>query len=214
MCINSKYRKLDKMIIMNVMLDNVFCFKDATLNFTYPRKLTNAPLEMEYLKERPNFRFKRVCILSGGNASGKTAFGKMLCIIQNVVSGSPSKHFPSAINNKKKKASFSVDFVTPSSLVAHRYMMVVDTNGLVEEEYSHVPIGKNDSYEITAQKLDNIKHGGVIKNSGYFYNNTPSGSYVSRIALDGKMNIDTFWYYVFNGDHNKTRDVGSWVLKR
>ena len=41
------------MIIMDLKLDNLCCFRDFHVNFSYPRKVEN-----EYLEGFPNFRYK------------------------------------------------------------------------------------------------------------------------------------------------------------
>ncbi len=194
------------MIFMKVKLDNFYCFDNSELDFTYPRKLTDSSLDMEYLEDRPNFRFKRVCILSGGNASGKTAFGKMLCAIQNIISARPPSQFPDAISNKRKKASFSVDFVTVDDLVLNRLTMVFTHDGVQKEEYISVPIGTQDSYERAVEKLGRAKEGKKIKGAKYYTSDKPNASFSSMLAVEGKISVDASWYYVFNGDHKKTSE--------
>ncbi len=73
------------MIILKVDIDNFYCFKDFKINFSYKKKLSNSLIENEFLEDYPNFRFKKVNLLMGCNASGKTAFGKMLMAIVNFI---------------------------------------------------------------------------------------------------------------------------------
>lgn len=75
------------MIFLNVALRNIYMFQDARLDLTYPRKLPSSTVENEWLEGFPKINFKRVLILSGANASGKTVFGKALCMINNYISG-------------------------------------------------------------------------------------------------------------------------------
>lgn len=53
------------MIIMDLKLDNLCCFRDFHVNFSYPRKVEN-----EYLKGFSNFRYKKINIIMGSNATG------------------------------------------------------------------------------------------------------------------------------------------------
>ena len=71
------------MIVMYVKLKNICAFDDFYANFSYPKKIVNSSIEREYLPGFPNFRYKKVNILMGTNASGKTSFGKMLMYIFN-----------------------------------------------------------------------------------------------------------------------------------
>ena len=71
------------MIVMYVKLKNICAFDDFNANFSYPKKIVNSSIEREYLPGFPNFRYKKVNILLGTNASGKTSFGKILMYIFN-----------------------------------------------------------------------------------------------------------------------------------
>ena len=73
------------MIIMGLKIDNFYSFKDFEINFSYPKKIKNSLIEQEFIKEIPNFRFKKLNIIMGVNSSGKTTFGKMLRNIFNFI---------------------------------------------------------------------------------------------------------------------------------
>ena len=66
------------MIILKLKLDNIYGFKDFELDLTYPKKIVNSIIENEHLAGFPNFRYKKVVILMGANASGKTTLGKAI----------------------------------------------------------------------------------------------------------------------------------------
>ena len=66
------------MIIMNIELDNLLLFRDFSLNLSYPKKPVHTTIEEEHLSGRPNFRYKKLVVLMGANATGKTALGKIL----------------------------------------------------------------------------------------------------------------------------------------
>ena len=53
------------MIVLNLELDNLFGFEDFKINFSYPKKVENSSIKDEFLKDRPNFRYKKVNILLG-----------------------------------------------------------------------------------------------------------------------------------------------------
>ena len=55
------------------------------MNLTYPKKIVGSSIEEEHLADRPNFRYKKVNIIMGANASGKTTFGRTLMKIFNFI---------------------------------------------------------------------------------------------------------------------------------
>ena len=73
------------MIVLNVHLDNLYAFKNFNANFTYPKKIVGSTIEDETLPNRENFRYKKVNIFFGANASGKTTFGRILMKIFNFI---------------------------------------------------------------------------------------------------------------------------------
>ena len=66
------------MIVMNIEMDNFMSFNNFAMNLSYPKKIVNSSIENEFLTGFTNFRYKKVNILMGANATGKTSFGKML----------------------------------------------------------------------------------------------------------------------------------------
>ena len=82
------------MIILRVACDNLYMFKDFEVDFTYERKSNH------YI---------------GGNVSGKTTFGKLLCMILNFIYGKDlndgSFSMASARYDKSKDSSFEIEFV-------------------------------------------------------------------------------------------------------
>ena len=72
------------MIVLNLELDNLFGFEDFKINFSYSDNTKNSSIKDEFLKDRPNFRYKKVHILLGANATGKTSIGKAMMAIFNL----------------------------------------------------------------------------------------------------------------------------------
>ena len=58
------------MIIMDIKVDNINALKDFHINMSYPKKIVNSTIENEFLEERTNFRYKKVNIIMGTNATG------------------------------------------------------------------------------------------------------------------------------------------------
>ena len=71
----------------------------------------NSYIRDEHLKERPNFRYKKVNIIMGANATGKTSFGQMLMSVFNFIHKKETAYLINRICAVKKEANFSRDFV-------------------------------------------------------------------------------------------------------
>ena len=135
------------MIITRLFIDNLYGFQDFELDLTYPRKNSNSLIKFEYLKEVPRFKFKRVCILMGTNASGKTSLGRVLWNIQTMlntktytINESPasktialkiSEQLLEAISNKKSMAKIELEFLEPPFKVLQHLYIELIKNGLI-----------------------------------------------------------------------------------
>lgn len=144
------------MIITRLSIDNLYSFQDFELDLTYHKKNKHSLLEFEYLEDVPKFKFKRVCILMGTNASGKTALGRVLWGIQFMLT--PKAYFTvptwiiDAMNDKNKIAQLSVDFVFPSQNIFGRFSISILPSGNIQNIlYSTIQLNKSDS-NITAIK--------------------------------------------------------------
>ena len=156
----NKYTKEGKvMLIMNLELDNFFAFYHFKMNMAYPKKIVDSYIANEFLKERPNFRYKKINILMGANATGKTSIGLMLMRIFNFINKKESANIIDAIGNSEKKAELSLDFVTDQYKM-YRLDTVVFPEGNEKKRYNikvcvrSVKINKIDNYEMCAEKID------------------------------------------------------------
>ena len=108
----NKYTKEDNaMIIMDLKIDNFFAFKEFHMNMAYPKKIVNSYIPNEHLWGRDNFRYKKVNILMGGNATGKTSIGKMLMAICNFIERDDMHGLLDRITDVNRDATISMDFV-------------------------------------------------------------------------------------------------------
>lgn len=140
------------MIIMNLKLDNLYSFKDFEINFSYPKRIVNSTIPFEFLEERPNFRFKRVNIIMGANASGKTILGKAMMEIFNILGRKELNLFSNEICNIKKPASFEIDFVLNDDYLYRVYYEVFEEE-VVKLEIKRSYIRKDDNYERCSDRL-------------------------------------------------------------
>jgi len=164
-----KYTKRDKtMIIMDLKIDNFFAFKNFHMNMSYPKKIVNSYIEDEFLAGRSNFRYKKVNILMGANATGKTSVGKMLMKIFNFIDKQEYTTLTNVICDNKEEAYFSMDFVIHGDFL-YRLDVKIGTKeeNEVQSVYActrYVEIQEKDSYESCVKRIENIA---VKMNSNY-----------------------------------------------
>lgn len=133
------------MILLKLKVDNLYMFRDAEVDFTYPRRLANSPIEGEYLPDFPQIRFKRVCIIMGPNAAGKTTLGRLLCAVNNYLAGVPLEEVTEAIYNRSRPATVDVLYVVPELAELRRVRIELDTAGLLSETLWATPLRKRKS---------------------------------------------------------------------
>lgn len=164
-----KYTKEDKtMIIMDLKINNFFAFKNFHMNMSYPKKIVNSYIENEFLAGRSNFRYKKVNILMGANATGKTSVGKMLMKIFNFIDKQEYTTLTKVICDDKEEASFSMDFVIYGDFLYRLDVKIgVKEENETQSVYActrYVEIQERDSYESCVKRIENIP---VKMNSNY-----------------------------------------------
>ena len=154
------------MIVLNLELDNLFGFEDFKINFSYPKKVENSSIKDEFLKDRPNFRYKKVNILLGANSTGKTSIGKAMMAIFNFLNKKEIITVTQYIRDIEKTMRFSMDFILDGKNDLYR----VDFKYKKENESEKVDLDlykadilKNDSYETTIGKIEKVN----LKNENY-----------------------------------------------
>lgn len=145
------------MVLMSIYLDNIYMFNDFKVDFSYPKKIVNSTIKDEFLTNKPNFRYKKVNVIMGTNATGKTSLGKAMMKIFNFINRKQFQVLEEMKCDSDEVLKFSIDYVNSS-----------DNNFLyrVECEYNSVDniklviykakIGKLDSYEKAVEKLKKI----------------------------------------------------------
>ena len=154
------------MIVLNLELDNLFGFEDFKINFSYPKKVKNSSIKDEFLKDRPNFRYKKVNIILGANSTGKTSIGKAMMAIFNFLNKKEIIAISQYIRNIKKEISFSIDFILDGKNILYRANLKYkkeNENEKVDLELYKANILKNDSYETTSERFEKIN----LENESY-----------------------------------------------
>lgn len=156
------------MILMDIKMDNICAFHDFHCNFSYPRKISKNAIDEEYLKDVPSFRYKKLNIIMGPNASGKTSFGKALMTIYSFIFSKNTYGLFDKISDASKKTSFEVEIVSKSmsgKYLFAKYYVEIPEN-ISEEEihrnysgyYDVFEINKNDTYESCKKKMNSRNH--------------------------------------------------------
>lgn len=177
------------MIILNVDLDNFYAFKDFHLNLTYPKKIVDSYIRDEHLKDHPNFRYKKVNIIMGANASGKTTFGYVLRGIFNFISKKNPVFITNTINDRTQAASFTIDMVCESDIlyrIACHIIPKPDGNYETEDiclEVRSENIWAKDSYKSCVERLEAASY-------------SPCGNYIQELD---KME-PLFWLFEYPTD--------------
>ena len=148
------------MVVLDVYLDNFFAFKNFHMNLTYPKKIVGSYIEEEHLSERSNFRYKKVNVFFGANASGKTTFGRVLMKIFNFIDKQNYNYITEVICDRNKEACFVLDLASENNILYHIKCVVTPYDGEkytsenIKVQIQKVNIGIRDSYETCMKKID------------------------------------------------------------
>lgn len=151
------------MLLMDIKADNLFAFRNFHMNMSYPKKIVDSTIPGEFLAQRPNFRYKKVNIIMGGNATGKTSLGKLIMRFTNYFQDGRFNRFTNIINDRKRDASLTIDFVTKEEEILYRFKLHIAANETGEYKEDDVnihiyytDIGKRENYETCAKRLDEL----------------------------------------------------------
>lgn len=152
------------MIVLDLKLDGIYGFNDFDINLTYPKKVVHSIIDNEYLEGRERFRYKKVILLMGANATGKTSLGKVLLKIATFMNTGNTNGLLEMVNDEN--GFFSIDFIN-EGYTLHRICADITYQNIRLKYYSS-NIEKMDSYEMCVEKLvdrteEMIKNGNLLK---------------------------------------------------
>ena len=146
------------MILAYIYLDNIYGFNDFSTSFVYPKKIVNNPINDEFLKDYPNFRYKKVNIIFGSNATGKTTLGKAIwsiCLFLNKKEGS---HISDIVCDKTKDAHIIFDYVLSDGVLTRADIVVEPMNSNntqnIKVKLLKQKLLKSDSYETAVSRFN------------------------------------------------------------
>ena len=145
------------MAVLRLDLNNILCFNDFSVDFSYPKKLVNSSLQGEYLTNYPHIRYRKVNIIVGSNASGKTSLGRAICNIFLFLKDKEANSIFKIVSQSDKKFSILMDCVFNTGLF-FRVEIKKDTQ---EEELMvrlrELEMTADDTYESLVERLDDTK---------------------------------------------------------
>lgn len=177
------------MILLNVRLDNFCAFKNFKMNLTYPKKIVNSSIREEHLAKRPNFRYKKVNIIMGANASGKTTFGHMLMIIFNFIDKKNYELITPKIADCSKEASFTLDMASVNNVLYRVDCRITPRKGEkygaedIKLEIRKENISFKDSYESCVKRMEAAPY-------------SPAESYISELGRIESLD----WIFLYPED--------------
>ena len=178
------------MVVLDVKLNNFYAFKNFHMSMTYPKKIVGSCIGEEHLAERSNFRYKKINIIMGANASGKTTLGYALMFIFNFIKNKNYDFITRIICDRTKEASFVLDIATDDNILYNISCKIPPLEG---EDYTaddiHVEIRSeniwtNDSYEACVNR---------IKSSSYSFSN----NYIEELEKMTKLD----WMFEYPEDN-------------
>ena len=146
------------MLIANLFLDNVYSFDNFNASFAYPKKIVNNPVDGEYLKDFPNFRYKKINVIMGSNATGKTTFGKAIWHVFMFLNRKEVEPLLDIIGDSNRETRIILDYVLLKGVLNRADIVIskINDNGEFETKmrFLEVKLNKNDSYESAAARFD------------------------------------------------------------
>lgn len=154
------------MIIMDLKADNLFAFKKFHVNFSYPKKIVGNTLGSEALSYCPGFRYKKVNIIMGANATGKTTLGRLLNSIFRIIQEKNIASMINYVSNPERAATFSIEFVGNEQIMYRVRCQIMPSHG---EAYSSdnvqamvvsTEINPDDTYDKCRVRLNEMEANG------------------------------------------------------
>lgn len=165
MIVNSKSLNIctggNFMIVMRIKLDHIYSFNNFEVDFTYPKKVKNSLVREEYLSGNESFRYKKVNIFIGSNASGKTTLIKSIWSVIYFLNKKESISIERMINKNFKKSTIEMDFVTSRNNKNILNRVIINTinsdSVKIKMAYKMINLTTTINYEKASEKLDEIE---------------------------------------------------------
>lgn len=141
------------MAVLRIEFDNFLCFDNFVADFTYPKKLVNSSLKNECLKKFPNIRVRKVNIIIGSNASGKTSFGRAIWHVFMFLKNKEAIKITSLIKNVNKDTKILMDYIDSDGLFSRIEILAKANNQGIDVKIRQLEAKSNDTYEMLVKRL-------------------------------------------------------------
>ncbi|HFF8551739.1 TPA: AAA family ATPase [Klebsiella variicola] len=209
------------MAFTKIRIDNLFCFENSVLDLSFTKNPVNSSLEGEYIEGYEKFYFKKVCIVSGANASGKTSLGRVMISVLRLLSNGVFNPEPLKLMDKTKPAYIEMDFFQAHLKSLFRtgiWLKATDDSVTVEKiAMASVDLRKSDSCAKTTKRLD------IVWNDKKFELNGPRKYFSTEDANPKEFSqyLDNLgfvlgWHFILSENQentNKISRIGSNTLK-
>ena len=147
------------MIFLNLKLNNIYSFNDFKINFSYPQAVRNSLIPNETILDYKNFRYKKVNIFLGANASGKTTLMKSIWNIMSFLRSKDKNQLIKMINDINKDAYIEIDFVSFVTVIPTLNRFKIKLKNLVNDydvliSHHSIFFKADASYQKMVKKLD------------------------------------------------------------
>lgn len=181
------------MNILSVKCDNVFMFKNFSLDFTYSKKNSHPLCENDELFRGSRIHVRKNVIVLGANASGKSTFGRLLKLIFRGAAGEFCTEFSELERvrfDKKKTATVEVEFSIER--FAFRWFFRYDSKGIYDERIDTCPLLEKDSARTVRKVFDGeLTRENAVRFSaveGRFF-----GNFLQGLSLCGTVFHENNW---------------------
>ncbi|ENO9782168.1 ATP-binding protein, partial [Acinetobacter baumannii] len=209
------------MIITKLYVDNWYSFVDCELDLTYSRKINDSTIPYEYLPNFENIRYKRVVILTGANATGKTSLAKILVAIRSFINNKEVNHFfKEGMHPDKNELVFHFEFIDkePSTEATvkgenyYSYIHFLKVKVLLNESkercrfhftYKAVEIKKTDNIQKLRSLLEQLDENFSLKGRESFYLSNYDEDYSSvkfkdALFIFNNLELSIGWNFLYN----------------
>ena len=199
------------MLFLYIACDNIFMFKDFFLDFTYERKISHYLATDDTIFPNSQINVRKKMLILGGNASGKTTFGVLMCAINNYIMNVPVTNsrvnLYNAIYDRTKESYFMTEFVIDDN--AYRVYCKFNKQGIIEEYLKKVKVYKSYNIKKLRSVLDeapficeyhNYKQDETITNTEIFMSSMlgEADSYIKEVGSK------VAFHYLFSNYSNQT----------
>ncbi|MDM2722697.1 AAA family ATPase [Citrobacter youngae] len=200
------------MAFTKIKIDNLFCFANSTLDLSFSRAPVNSSLEGEHIEGYEKFYFKKVCVVSGANASGKTSLGRVMLAVLRFLSNGVFNPDPLKITDKTKPAYIEVDFFQSHLKCLFRtgvWLQATDDTVSVEKiAMASVDLRKMDSCAKTTKRLDAVWEAQEFELNGpnrYFSTeNTNPKDFTKHLA---DLEFILGWHFILSENQENTDKI-------